>query len=266
MSTFGENFQRSQSENLSYDDIAFYYWLSSMLIVVLVPTTYSLIIQPALYGELVPQINIKNCKCIICEERMNKRMAQHRYKFLNLSFAIKAVVLATLWAMCISSYIQVKDEETLGVFIPHEILGVASGATPAEVKRAYRKLSRAKHPDKNPDNPLAVNEFIQITKAYTILTDPIAAENWAKYGNPDGQRASFHVSIALPRKIQEKESQILVLVIFFLIVVVLIPYLFFYYLSQEKIEAGGILKANRTHYLHLLDETMDAKTMPGLLA
>ena len=53
-----------------------------------------------------------------------------------------------------------KDEETLGVFIPHEILGVASGATPAEVKRAYRKLSRAKHPDKNPDNPLAVNEFI----------------------------------------------------------------------------------------------------------
>jgi len=36
------------------------------------------------------------------------------------------------------------------------------------VKKAYRKLSREKHPDKNPDNPEAVNEFIQITKAYTV--------------------------------------------------------------------------------------------------
>jgi DnaJ-class molecular chaperone len=32
-------------------------------------------------------------------------------------------------------------------------------------------LSREKHPDKNPDNPEAVAEFIQITKAYTIMTD-----------------------------------------------------------------------------------------------
>ena len=40
----------------------------------------------------------------------------------------------------------------------------------AEVKKAYRKLSREKHPDKNPDNPEAVNEFIQITKAYTVST------------------------------------------------------------------------------------------------
>ena len=38
------------------------------------------------------------------------------------------------------------------------------------VKKAYRKLSREKHPDKNPDNPEAVNEFIQITKAYTVST------------------------------------------------------------------------------------------------
>jgi len=41
-------------------------------------------------------------------------------------------------------------------------------ATIPEVKKAYRKMSREKHPDKNPDNPEAVNEFIQITKAYTV--------------------------------------------------------------------------------------------------
>ena len=53
-------------------------------------------------------------------------------------------------------------------FIPHELLGVEQDATKAQVKKAYRKLSREKHPDKNPDNPQAVNDFIQITKAYTV--------------------------------------------------------------------------------------------------
>ena len=55
-------------------------------------------------------------------------------------------------------------------FIPHEILGVDTDAPLSKVKKAYRKLSREKHPDKNPDNPEAVNEFIQITKAYTVST------------------------------------------------------------------------------------------------
>ena len=50
--------------------------------------------------------------------------------------------------------------DTLQGFIPHEILGVPISASVAEVKRAYRRLSREKHPDKNPDNPAAVNDFI----------------------------------------------------------------------------------------------------------
>jgi len=47
-------------------------------------------------------------------------------------------------------------------------LGVEIDAPLSKVKKAYRKLSREKHPDKNPDNPEAVAEFIQITKAYTV--------------------------------------------------------------------------------------------------
>jgi DnaJ-class molecular chaperone len=48
-------------------------------------------------------------------------------------------------------------------------LGVEDGAETSVIKRAYRKLSLEKHPDKNPDDPLAVQEFIQITKAYTVI-------------------------------------------------------------------------------------------------
>jgi DnaJ-class molecular chaperone len=53
-------------------------------------------------------------------------------------------------------------------FVPHEILGVDIDAPTSKVKKAYRKLSREKHPDKNPDDPNAVTEFIAITKAYTV--------------------------------------------------------------------------------------------------
>lgn len=102
-----------------------------------------------------------------------------------------------MWYLCYECFQVVKNIEPLKTFIPNELLGVSEDASIADVKKAYRKLSRLKHPDKNPDNPEAVNEFIQITKAYTIMTDPKARENFLKYGNPDG-KGSFAVGIALP--------------------------------------------------------------------
>jgi translocation protein SEC63 len=102
-----------------------------------------------------------------------------------------------LWYICYVCFDVIKDLEPLKSFVPNEILGVEMDATKAQVKKAYRRLSRDKHPDKNPDNPEAVNEFIQITKAYTIMTDEKARSNFEKFGNPDGQ-GSFAVGIALP--------------------------------------------------------------------
>lgn len=117
---------------------------------------------------------------------------------------INLTVLAFFWYLCYQCFDIVKDIEPLKTFIPHELLGVESDATPGQVKKAYRKLSREKHPDKNPDNPEAVNEFIQITKAYTIMTDEKARDNFLKYGNPDG-KGSFAVGIALPNWLHNED-------------------------------------------------------------
>jgi len=50
-------------------------------------------------------------------------------------------------------------------------LGVAKGASEADIKKAYRKLAKELHPDRNKDNPKASERFSKVTNAYDILTD-----------------------------------------------------------------------------------------------
>jgi len=54
---------------------------------------------------------------------------------------------------------------------PYQILGVARTATEADIKKAYRKLAKELHPDRNTDNPKAAERFSQATNAYDLLSD-----------------------------------------------------------------------------------------------
>jgi DnaJ-class molecular chaperone len=54
---------------------------------------------------------------------------------------------------------------------PYQTLGVARGASEADIKKAYRKLAKELHPDRNKDNPKAAERFSQVTGAYDLLTD-----------------------------------------------------------------------------------------------
>lgn len=53
----------------------------------------------------------------------------------------------------------------------YSTLGVARGASEADIKKAYRKLAKELHPDRNKDNPKATERFSKVTQAYDILTD-----------------------------------------------------------------------------------------------
>ncbi len=54
---------------------------------------------------------------------------------------------------------------------PYQTLGVARTATEADIKKAYRKLAKELHPDRNKDNPKASERFSQVTNAYDLLSD-----------------------------------------------------------------------------------------------
>ncbi|MGH7019030.1 MAG: DnaJ C-terminal domain-containing protein, partial [Brevundimonas sp.] len=61
---------------------------------------------------------------------------------------------------------------------PYKELGVAKGASADEVKKAFRKLAKELHPDKNPGDKVSEERFKRITAAFDLLGD---AEKRAKY-------------------------------------------------------------------------------------
>ena len=54
---------------------------------------------------------------------------------------------------------------------PYQTLGVARAATEADIKKAYRKLAKELHPDRNKDDPKKAERFGKVTQAYDLLSD-----------------------------------------------------------------------------------------------
>ena len=54
---------------------------------------------------------------------------------------------------------------------PHEVLGVAEDASKAEIRSAYRKLSRELHPDRHGGDPVMEMRFMEVTQAHEKMTE-----------------------------------------------------------------------------------------------
>ncbi|MGB5285630.1 MAG: molecular chaperone DnaJ [Polyangiales bacterium] len=65
----------------------------------------------------------------------------------------------------------------------YEVLEVHREVTTVELKKAYRKKALEFHPDRNPDNPEAEEEFKICAEAYSVLSDPQKRQVYDRYGH-----------------------------------------------------------------------------------
>lgn len=96
---------------------------------------------------------------------------------------------AAVAADVILSFVRIRFIKSLGEIMAeskrdyYEVLGVAKGASDAEIKSAYRKVAKKYHPDANPGDKEAEAKFKEAAEAYAVLSDADKRRQYDQFGH-----------------------------------------------------------------------------------
>jgi len=184
----------------------------------------------------------------------------------STGFMAKLLLLSVAWAVLLGLIQALVFDAELASFDPFKILGVDSNAEEKEIRKAYRKLSLAYHPDKNQGNKIAEEMFMKVAKAYEALTDDDAKQNWLEYGNPDGKQ-SLEISIGLPTFFLNETNHYAILCIYLGVLVVIIPAIVAaWYQHSRKFGENNVMYETYSFFLHVLSQHSTIKMLPEVLA
>jgi molecular chaperone DnaJ len=78
----------------------------------------------------------------------------------------------------------------------YETLGVPKNASADELKKAYRKLARQYHPDRNPGDATAESKFKEVQQAYDVLSEPEKRKQYDSFGSSNGRPGPTNVDFS----------------------------------------------------------------------
>ncbi|XP_059158814.1 translocation protein SEC63 homolog [Physella acuta] len=223
----------------------FFYFLLSFWALLLIPATYFL--WPS-KQKTATDDKKRKCQCIPCiqkREDIEREKATVKPTVIKVVLVIGWVVFALLaWKV---SMIQLDYVE----YDPFLELQIDRGASTAEIKKAYRQLSKVYHPDRETGDP---KKFMRIAKAYAALTDEESRKNWEEYGNPDGPEAT-RFGIALPKWIVERENSMWVLAVYGLVFMIILPVVVgVWWYHSIKFSGDQVLLETTKIYYHFISK------------
>ncbi|KAJ2724915.1 secretory subunit [Coemansia sp. Benny D115] len=150
---------------------------------------------------------------------------------------------------------------------PFGILEVDDDASAEVIKKSFRKLSIKWHPDKVSQEMKeeAGVMMAELNRAYKALTDPVAYENYKKYGNPDGMQTQS-MGIALPRILVEAHTSPFVLLLYGAVFGFLMPfYVGRWWYNSTRYQKDGILNPTMGTFFKNIREHISQRNLIELL-